>query len=234
MNRKTAIVEDEDILREEIAFQLRHFGFAVEAFASAPELYNDMSVNKYDALVLDIGLDGENGLEICRHIRQADSDIGIVFVTARAMREDRLLGLESGADAYLVKPIDIDELVLLLRRLSRRLSHTDKVVAGPPSHVPPSRWGVSMETLSLRAPTGQQIKLTSQEALLLWCLHKDPGPIKSHDELLAGIGATSSETDKHKLEVVVSRLRNKTHRISGERLPIESVRGIGYRLQSTG
>jgi DNA-binding response OmpR family regulator len=116
-----AVVEDDAALRDELSFQLQHHGFQVVAFADAYGLYRHMATNKVAAVVLDIGLPGEDGLSIARLLRGHDAQLGIVFLTARAQREDRLTGLQTGADAYLTKPVDLDELVLLLRRLLARL-----------------------------------------------------------------------------------------------------------------
>ena len=116
-----AIVEDEMILREELSFQLTHLGFEVHAFENAEQFYRYLAVHPETMVVLDIGLTGEDGLSICRHLRSANAEMGIVFVTARSLREDRLIGLQAGVDAYLTKPVDIVELVLILRRLSLRL-----------------------------------------------------------------------------------------------------------------
>ncbi len=111
-----SVVEDEPVLRQELAFQLGHLGFAVETFETAAAFYRYLAVRPRTIAVLDIGLPDEDGLSICHHLRQHDSQMGIVFVTARALRDDKLTGLNAGADAYLVKPIDVDELVLILSR----------------------------------------------------------------------------------------------------------------------
>lgn len=94
-----AIVEDEPVLLSELAFQLERHGFAVATFQTAAEFYRHLAVRPVRIAVLDIGLDGEDGLSICRHLRAHDPHIGIVFTTARSLRDERLLGLEAGADA---------------------------------------------------------------------------------------------------------------------------------------
>ena len=110
-----AVVEDELILREEMAFQLQHMGFEVETFENAAQLYRRLAVVNFDSVILDIGLDGEDGLSICQYLREHDAHIGIVFATARGLREDRLLGLDNGADAYLIKPFSPLQLMNLLK-----------------------------------------------------------------------------------------------------------------------
>jgi DNA-binding response OmpR family regulator len=120
-----AIVEDEAILREEMVFQLEHHGFSVRSFESAPGFYRFLATAPNTVAVLDIGLPGEeSGLDICSYLRQNNPHMGIVFLTARGLREDRLTGLAKGADAYLTKPVDMPELLLVLKRLGERHDQT--------------------------------------------------------------------------------------------------------------
>ena len=124
-----SLVEDEAVLRQEMAFQLGHNGFSVETFESASAFYRYLATRPRTIAVLDIGLSGEDGLSVCRYLRQHDDRMGIVFVTARSLREERLEGLASGADAYLVKPVDMDELMLILKRLATRFAQDDASTA---------------------------------------------------------------------------------------------------------
>ncbi|NCC32579.1 MAG: response regulator, partial [Chloroflexia bacterium] len=101
-----AIVEDEPVLREELAFQLEHLGFVVQAFDSVEACYRYLAVRPRTILVLDIGLEGEDGLSACQYLRANEMTIGIIFVTARSLQHERIAGLAAGADAYLIKPID--------------------------------------------------------------------------------------------------------------------------------
>src|SRR5258706_15721821 len=107
-----ALVEDEPMLRQEMAFQLGHMGFHVQTFDAAPGLSRYLATHPQTVTVLDIGLPGEDGLSICHYLRAHDPRMGIVFLTARGLRDDRLQGLASGADAYLIKPVDMEELAL--------------------------------------------------------------------------------------------------------------------------
>lgn len=239
-----AIVEDEPVLREEMAFQLRHLGFAVQAFACAAQFYRHLAVQPVTVAVLDIGLDGEDGLAICQYLRRHDRQLGIVFVTARGLRDDRLSGLAAGADAYLVKPIDIDELVLILKRLSARAEFLRPVLAAAPAEeqrpkARPERapdlatatataWQLLPEAQILVAPNQQHIQLSINEAQLLGVLLERINQTCTHRELGLALGLHAEEFDKHRIEVILSRLRNKVHRLSGLRLPLVTQRGHGY------
>ncbi len=216
-----SIVEDEPVLRQEMAFQLGHHGFAVKTFDSAAAFYRYLAVRPRTLAVLDIGLPGEDGLSICRHLREHDSQMGIVFLTARALRDDRLAGLALGADAYLVKPVDMDELVLILKRLALRF-------AAPPAAQPmtsrPGTWTMAVGSGYLEAPNGVRVRLS------LRLLLGKAGDVSHHAEIATALGLHLDEFSKHRAEVIVSRLRHKLARNTGLSLPLESVRGVGYRL----
>lgn len=224
-----AIVEDEPVLRDEMAFQLRHLGFAVETFEGATSFYRYLAVRPRTIAVLDIGLEGEDGLSVCRHLRAHDSDMGIVFLTARGQREERLTGLSAGADAYLTKPVDMDELVLILKRLALRfksapVASKERVATGTPWCVEP---GLGFVT----APSGVRIRLTVSEAQLLHLLSSKAGAACNQAEMALALGLHPEEFSKHRAEVIISRLRSKVERVAGVCLPLQAVRGVGYALQ---
>lgn len=224
-----AIVEDELILREEMAFQLQHMGVEVESFENAAQLYRRLAVVSFDVVILDIGLDGEDGLSICQYLREHDARIGIVFATARGLREDRLLGLDNGADAYMVKPIDMDELVLILKRLGQRASPRQAQTTAPKTgSAKVGDWHLNATTGFLTGPTGVRIRLSLSELQLLGTLMKKPEEISVHNELSRALGIMPEEFNKHRIEVILSRLRDKVRRETGVNLPVVSKRGLGY------
>ena len=224
-----AIVEDEPVLREELAFQLRQFGHSVDTFASAGQFYRHLAVSRVAVTILDIGLPDEDGLSICRHLRAHDKQMGIVFVTARSQRQDRLQGLEGGADAYLVKPVDLDELILTLNRLRDRFDGAgDTKTAG--SNATTGDWQLNLDSAALVAPNGSRAALTLNELQLMRLLHaRAPQPCTPM-ELGLAMGMLPDEFDKHRIEVVISRLRTKIVRITGMNIPIRAHRGQGYSL----
>lgn len=226
-----AIVEDEPVLRDELAFQLRQFGHTVETFASAGQFYRYLAVNRVAVAILDIGLPDEDGLSICQHLRTHNKQMGIIFATARSQRQDRLQGLEGGADAYLIKPVDLDELILTLNRLRERFDG-----ALPPhastyeNNNTTGDWQFNLAAASLKSPTGVKVALTMNELQLLRLLKdRSPKPCTPM-ELGMAMGMLPDEFDKHRVEVVVSRLRTKISRLSGASIPIRSHRGMGYSL----
>jgi DNA-binding response OmpR family regulator len=225
-----SIVEDEPVLRHEMAFQLRHFNFAVQAFDSAAAFYRYLAVQPRTIALLDIGLAGEDGLSICRHLREHDAQMGIVFLTAHGLRDDRLTGLAAGADAYLVKPVDMEELVLILRRLSLRFS--PQLPAAPAHRESPEAGGWIMEPGSgfVTAPNGLNVHLSVSEGQLLRALVGKAGAACNHAQMATALDLLPDEINKHRIEVIISRLRNKVERITGLSLPLKAVRGVGYRM----
>lgn len=220
-----AIVEDEAVIRQEMAFQLQQFGFNVVGFESAAQLYRSLAVKPFDLVILDIGLPDEDGLEICKHLRSHNSTIGIVFVTARGQRDDKATGLAAGADAYLVKPIDMTELVQTLQQIAARLA------AQPvPPPIPPSQasWSLDANAIYLTTPNAQRIRLTLNESQLLRVLLTHINQPCQHVELFSAIGLHPDDLDKHRIEVIISRLIIKIKNQCGLRFPLRSFRGVGY------
>lgn len=224
------LVEDEEVLLEELSFQLRHRGFTVHGFRCAPELYRFLAAQACDVVLLDIGLPGEDGLSICQHLRRHRQDMGVIFVTARGLRHERLAGLSAGGDAYLVKPVDVDELQLLIHRLTarQRAQALPQALPLPPAHV--DRWRLDDQSMELMGPGHACVRLSMTEFQVARCLLNKAGLACSHAEIAAAMGLMPDEWDRHRVEVVVSRLRTKVERDTGRSLPIRSVRGVGYAM----
>lgn len=226
------LVEDEPVLLEELTFQLWHRGLPVVGFADANGLYRHLATQRLAVVVLDVSLPGEDGLSIAKLLRAHNPQMGIVFLTARSLRQDKLAGWSAGADAYLLKPVDMDELEMLLHRLLDRqaalptattpLAPTTKETAQGPS------WKLHITSALLLAPDGSKVKLTLTELQLLGELASKQGKTCQHVELARAMGLQSDEWDRHRLEVIVSRLRNKVERQTGHEAPIRTVRGMGY------
>lgn len=224
-----AIVEDEPFIRQELTLQLEHLGYNVKAFENATQLYRFLAVRPKAIVVLDVGLPGEDGFAICKYLREHDHGIGIVFVTALDQRGDKLTGLAAGADAYLTKPVDLDELSLILNRLALRFIAKKRKTD---THEPITQhdWHMEQNALFLIAPNQIRIKVSYNEAQLLRTLLKKPGATCVHATLGIAIGLDPEELEKHRIEVILSRLCAKVERTSGLKLPLQSLRGVGYAL----
>jgi DNA-binding response OmpR family regulator len=225
-NLVVALVEDDRLLREEIASHLLAHGFDVHAVNSATALDDLMARTPVDLYVLDLNLPGEGGLSLCKRLRQTLPNAGIAILTARVSLNDRLAGYEmGGADIYLTKPVAPDELVMVLRSLGRRIKKADL------DH----DWSLNLRDRTLKSPHAEpKLRLTNREKILLVAL------IQAKDNTLES-GAlcdlyTSEDSDelmsKHALEELVARLRKKLRSAlpQGAEQPIKSVWGVGYQL----
>ena len=222
------VIEDDDDIREEAVFALGELGFAATGFADAPAFYRSFAVAPCDIAVVDIGLPGESGLSIVAHLRTVPS-VGVVLVTARSALEDRVLGLREGADAYLVKPVNMLELAETLRAVGRRLQRPPIDNAAPPERPQQtsSTWTLLDGGWVLGDPQGRRMTLTSTERLFLGCLIERRSRTVSRDELIVALGGDVFDFDQHRIDAMASRLRRKAEKL-GMRLPVRSVRGTGY------
>lgn len=222
-----AIVEDEAILHQELAFQLECLGFTVAPFATAAQLYRYLAMHPKTVVVLDIGLVGEDGLSVCQYLRAYDINLGMIFVTAHNLRSDRLAGLNLGADAYLVKPIDIEELALILKHLSQPLL----TVLNPESRpTDDGQWRLEENPTFLIAPNQTRIRLSTNEYQLMKALFQQPDAPCPHVELTMPLNLRPEEYHKHQVEVTLSRLRERVLRLIGLQLPLQAEHNLGYRL----
>ncbi len=221
---RIAVTEDDDELRELIVSELNDRGFQTVGFASASELYRHLAVQRCDIVLLDIGLPGEDGYAIARHLRQIAS-VGIVMLTARGGSDDMARGLSTGADLYLVKPVDMDVLAAGITSLRRRLASPGQAAGSEP---PPPRWSLVAGGWKLRAPNGIELGLGEAERAFLRMLLEHPGEPVERERLIAGMTDSPEDFDPHRLEVLLHRLRQRVRTASGHALPLRAVRGTGY------
>jgi two-component system OmpR family response regulator len=179
----------------------------------------------YDVAVIDWMLPGRDGPAICRAIRAARLPTALLLLTARSQVEDRVTGLDSGADDYLVKPFAFEELLARVRALGRRFD----VTAGDRSEL---RCGEIVLDMSARAARrgNHPLDLTVTEWNLLECLLRHPGQVLTRQQILDYVWSYESNVQPSMVEVYVSYLRRKLDR-PGKRDPIKTIRGVGYRLE---
>jgi two-component system, OmpR family, response regulator PhoP len=220
------VVEDDPELLALIVDDLRWRGADARGLASAEALYRDLAVDRCDIVVLDIGLPGEDGYAVARHLRRI-ADIGIVMVTGRSSTHDMTHGLAQGADVYLVKPLDSDLLAAALASLRRRLRR-DPAPAAPPAAAPASGWVLQTDDWCLRAPNNRMLDLTAAERGFLRALHATPGKPVEREALIAAVTDAPWDFDPHRLDVLVHRLRTRVQSSTGIALPVRALRGAGY------
>ena len=237
------LVEDDEILREALRFVLEQNQYTVTPVASAAELYRQMAVQTGDAVILDIGLEGESGFSICQYLRAHNPHLGIVFVTGMTDPDDRFKGLTCGADAYLTKPVETRVLLAILARIQERwLARAGELTrlavglspdvglaqaAGIP--VPaPTLWTLRIASGLLQAPNGKTRRVSSNERALLYGLGQAGGEPMSAEALAKVLDFEVDDGHRHRIEVIVSRLRRNVEQSTGMHLPLMSVRGTGY------
>lgn len=216
------LVEDETELREPLRERLRRQGFAVEAAADGEEgLYLGLEL-PIDLGIIDLGLPRLSGVELIRRLRGAGRHFPILILTARGSWQDKVEGLECGADDYLVKPFHLEELLARINALLRRASgwSQPRVECGP----------LSLDTRTQEVSVdGVAVELTAYEYRVLEYLLLHQGEVVSKTELTEHIYEQDFDRDSNVLEVFVGRLRRKLDPQDRYR-PIETLRGRGYRL----
>ncbi|WP_368563037.1 response regulator transcription factor [Pseudoxanthomonas sp. UTMC 1351] len=225
------VVEDHEEMRDQILIPgLRDCGFRnVVGVGSAKETYRAVLTQRFSLFLVDIGLPDESGFTLSRNLREA-TDAGIVVLTGGGHTKAQYVqGLDDGADAYLLKPVDMELLAATLRSVLRRqmASHA------PQAAVESARaWRLDPEGWALISPGGARIHITGNERILIEPLIARPGNVISREELIARFTHNIYDFDPHRLEVIVHRLRQKASKLSGEDFPLRAVRGTGYVLTS--
>jgi DNA-binding response OmpR family regulator len=215
------VVEDDTDLREQMVAYLTLSGFTTVGVGSAAELYRRMAVEAFGVLILDLRLPDEDGLSIAAHVR-AHSTSGIIMVTARNHIEDRLRGRDAGADAYLSKPVDMRELVAVVKGLFRRLGDT------APSADRGESWCLDRAAFTLFTPGGLSVAVTPNEMSLLRVLAASAGAVVGRGTLLGVLGYDPSDVGNRNLDAALRRLRLKVVGKTGVSLPIRTVNSVGY------
>ena len=223
---RVLVVEDEIKMAELLARGLREEGHAVDVAGRGEDALWMVRATPYDIVILDIMLPGLDGLETCRQMRASEVWTPVLILTARDAVSDRVAGLDTGADDYLVKPFSFSELVARLRALTRRA---------------PQERPVTLQVGDLRLdPAGHrawrgdvELDLSAREFALLEVLMRRPGQTLSRVQLLEGVWDMAFEARSNVVDVYIRYLREKVDRPFG-RDSIQTVRHVGYRLREDG
>lgn len=216
------IVEDEKPIADLLRMYLSREGFGVITEYTGPDGLTSARTKHPSVVILDVGLPGMDGTEICRQLRAEDNWVPVIFCTARDEEVDRVLGLELGADDYVTKPFSPREIVARVKALVRRASVLT-------SDAQPLEMGaVSVDQVTRRAfVDGNFVPLTATEFDLLVHLMASPGRVFSRDQLLSEVWGYAAVVGTRTVDVHVAQLRSKL----GEKSPIRTVRGVGYAAE---
>jgi len=218
------VVEDELKVARLLKRGLEEEGFAVDVVATADEALWLAAETAYDAIVLDVMLDGIDGFEVCRRLRRDGRWMPVLMLTARDAVEDRVRGLDVGADDYLTKPFAFPELVARVRALLRRGAKPRPTIL--------AAGDLSLDPATREVHVGRsEVALTAKEFALLEYFMRHPGQVLSRARLVEHVWDFAFDGDPHVVAVYVGYLRDKIDRPFG-RASLETVRGAGYRLRS--
>ncbi len=220
------IVEDDAVILETLAYNLGRYGFRVQKAIDAAEALKLARQIRPDLILLDVMLPGESGIRLCERIRQEDREVAIVMVTAKDAEEDKVRGLEAGADDYVTKPFGMKELVARINANLKR------------SAVPPGGRGriIEIEDLSLDTKNftalvkGEPLGLRLKEFELLAALAVRPGELKSREELAKEVWGHAGVGTSRTIDVHIRRVRAALAEKSDYEY-VHTVRGLGYRFE---
>lgn len=216
------LVEDEQQAAQMLAKGLREQAYAVDVAADGEAALYQASINDYDLMILDVMLPLKDGFAVCRELRAASSSVPVLMLTARDSVQDRIAGLDTGADDYLVKPFDFHELLARVRALLRR---------GPA--LQPVQLTVADLTIETRARMvrrdGKQLALTAKEYALLEYLTRRADEVVTRSDIAEHVWDATFDPFSNLIEVYIQRLRRKVDEGHALKL-IRTLRGEGYRL----
>ncbi|MFE5481718.1 response regulator transcription factor [Streptomyces sp. NPDC056527] len=227
------IVDDEPAVREALRRSLAFEGYGTEEAVDGVDALSRMESYAPDLVVLDIQMPRMDGLTAARRIRASGSTVPILMLTARDTVGDRVTGLDAGADDYLVKPFELDELFARIRALLRRSSYASTVEAQPEGDV--LSFGDLRMDLATREVTraGRPVELTRTEFTLLEMFLAHPRQVLTREQILKAVWGFDFEPSSNSLDVYVMYLRRKTE-AGGEPRLVHTVRGVGYVLRGGG
>jgi DNA-binding response OmpR family regulator len=217
---RVLIVEDDAVLQNGLTVGLGLHGIASEAVDTCADALAALATTSFDAVVLDIMLPDGSGFDVLRELRQRNDAVPVLLLTARDTVADRVRGLDDGADDYLGKPFDLDEVAARLRALRRRaVGRATPTIVWQGIEVDPQR--------QLATANGEVLNLSRREFALLMALVERPGVIQSKTDLETLLYGWQEEVESNAVEVHIHHLRAK---IGRDR--IETVRGLGYRAKA--
>lgn len=218
------LLEDEAVLCEELCDFLTSCGYRVDAESSLNGFRKRFDPARHAIALIDLGLPDGDGLTLIKELRGRGERLGIVVLTARGGARDRVNGLDIGADHYLSKTSDLDELAATLAALARRLD--------APKASQTDTWILDLGPRSLRPPGGFFISLSEQDLTVLHELMRNAGSIVSRRQIIHALGEDFFSYDQRRLDTQMRRLRRKVEESSSLTLPINTARNAGYRFHA--
>lgn len=217
------LAEDEKELSKALCAILKHNNYSVDAVFNGQDALDYGLCENYDGIILDIMMPKKNGLEVLKELRAQGVSTPVLMLTAKAEVEDRILGLDLGADDYLTKPFSMGELLARIRAVTRRKSEFS------PNLLTSANLSLNRETFELSA-NGNTIRLGNKEFQMMEMLMSNPGRLISTEQFMERIWGYETEAEINVVWVYISYLRKKLLNL-GAKLEIKAVRGVGYTLE---
>jgi two-component system response regulator ChvI len=228
-NSVVAVVDDEDNIRETVAFALRREGYPVELYANGAEAWRTFQSKLPGLVILDITMPQMDGLELCRRIRAVSETTPIIFLTSRDEELDRVLGLEIGADDYLCKPFSMRELLARVKVLFRRAA-IDHGATRPAADAPVRHGDLELDLQRYTVRWKEaNLNLTVTEFMMLHALVRYPGHVKTRKQLHQDGYPHDAYVSDRTIDSHVKRVRRKFEEVDATFDRIETVYGLGYR-----
>jgi two-component system alkaline phosphatase synthesis response regulator PhoP len=228
---RVLLVEDDEHLAEGMVFNLRNSGYEVETTTTGEDALQTMERRAFDLVLLDLMLPGIDGLEVVRRLRRAGNKKPVLIITARNRADDTIAGLDAGADDYITKPFDLDEVLARIRGALRRQAWAR---ASSPSAAPDSlrygRWTIDFQTFVATGPDGRTQTLTVTELAMLKLFARRPGQVISRETFLDQVWGRTGALETRTVDNFVRKLRRALEEHPARPRHIVSVRGAGYKF----
>lgn len=231
MAQRILVIDDDDLLRRSLAFNLEQAGYQVYTAAQAEDGLGIIQVNPPDLVLLDIGLPGMDGLEALRKFKD-QYGLPVIFLTARRRNLDEVVGLELGADDYITKPFDIDVLIARIKAVMRRAASLPVITPGK-AHLTVGDIDIDVDAHSVTV-SGKQVELAPKEFDLLYALASEANRVVTIDDLIRRVWGAEYIGQPQVVYVHVRWLREKIEQYPNKPQRILTVRGIGYKFQPQG
>ena len=219
------IVEDDDRIAQPLAEDLKHQHHAVDIAGDGIEGWEYAQAGNYDLILLDLMLPRLDGITLCKQLRASNSNAFILMLTARDTTTDKVIGLDAGADDYLVKPFELEELSARIRALSRRPTELQQHIL---------RYGKLEINQALHTLTyaGTLLNITPKEYLIIECFLRNPAQVFTRSMLLDKLWELDRVSGENTIKTHITNLRHKLKIAGSKEAMIETIYGVGYRLQA--
>ena len=226
------LVEDEEHLAEGLAYNLRNSGYDVRVVGTGEEALEDIErEGNYDLILLDVMLPGISGTQVARRLRQAGYHMPIMMVSARDRKNDAIRGLDAGADDYVTKPFDLDELLARIRvALRRQVWGRSSPSSNAPEFLDYGRWRVDFQTFTAAAEGEEERRLSPKELSMLKLFATRPGEVISREDFLEEVWGLPGSLETRTVDNFIRKLRQAFEEQPSKPRHIVSIRGAGYRF----